>query len=89
MTTIKIDPVTRIEGHLDIEVSIEVDGGVQRVVDAKSSATMFRGFEIMLKGRDPRDATIYTQRICGVCPISHAMASTLNLELAFGVAAAG
>jgi len=77
--------VTRIEGHLDIEVSIGEDGGVQRVVDAKSSATMFRGFEIMLKDRDPRDATIYTQRICGVCPISHAMASTLNLESAFGV----
>ena len=85
METIKIDPVTRIEGHLDIEVSVESVGGVQQVVDAKSSATMFRGFEIMLKDRDPRDATIYTQRICGVCPISHAMASTLNLESAFGV----
>lgn len=81
MPTIRIDPVTRIEGHLDIEV--EVDGGV--VVDAKSSGTMFRGFEIILKDRDPRDATILTQRICGVCPISHAMASTLSLEAAFGV----
>ncbi|MFC1923596.1 nickel-dependent hydrogenase large subunit [Chloroflexota bacterium] len=81
MTTIRIDPLTRIEGHLDIEVIVED----QQVVDAKSSATMFRGFEIMLKDRDPRDATIYTQRICGVCPISHAMASTLNLESAFGV----
>ena len=81
MPTIRIEPVTRIEGHLDIEVEVE-DG---QVVDAKSSGTMFRGFEIILKDRDPRDATILTQRICGVCPISHAMASTLNLESAFGV----
>jgi hydrogenase large subunit len=81
MTTIRIEPVTRIEGHLDIEVEVE-DG---QVVDAKSSGTMFRGFEVILKDRDPRDATILTQRICGVCPISHAMASTLNLESAFGV----
>lgn len=81
MTIIRIEPVTRIEGHLDIEVEVE-DG---QVVDAKSSGTMFRGFEVILKDRDPRDATILTQRICGVCPISHAMASTLNLESAFGV----
>lgn len=80
--TIKIDPVTRIEGHLEIEVEVD-DSNI--VTDAKSSGTMFRGFEIMLKGRDPRDATIYTQRICGVCPISHAMASCLVLESAFGV----
>lgn len=85
MTTIKIDPITRIEGHLDIEVSVEHVGGVQQVIDAKSSGTMFRGFEIMLKGRDPRDAAHYTQRICGVCPVSHGMASVLNLEDAFGV----
>ena len=80
-TTIKVAPLTRIEGHLDIEV--EVEGGV--VTDAKSSGTMFRGFEIILKGRDPRDAPHYTQRICGVCPISHGMASCMNLESAFGV----
>ena len=85
MTTIRIDPVTRIEGHLDIEVSVETIDGIQQVIDARGSATMFRGFEIILKERDPRDATIYTQRICGVCPVSHAMASTLNLESAFGV----
>lgn len=85
MKTIKIDPVTRIEGHLAIEVSIETVKGIQQVIDAKSSATMFRGFEIILKDRDPRDATLYTQRICGVCPVSHAMASTLNLESAFDV----
>ncbi len=81
--TIKtIAPLTRIEGHLDIKIKVE-DG---IVVDAASSGTMFRGFEIILQGRDPRDAPHYTQRICGVCPISHGMASTKTLEAAFGIA---
>jgi hydrogenase large subunit len=80
-TTIVIDPLTRLEGHLKIEVTVK--GGV--VTDAKSSGTMFRGFEIMLQGRDPLDAPHYTQRICGVCPISHGMAGCLNLESALGV----
>ncbi len=88
-TTIKLDPVTRLEGHLAIEVTVDnVDGGgkkKQQVIDAKSSGTMFRGFEMILQGRDPLDAPHYTQRICGVCPISHGMASCLNLESAFGV----
>ena len=79
-TTITIDPITRIEGHLAIEVTVDDVGGVQQVVDARSEGTMFRGFEIILNGRDPRDATQYTQRICGVCPVSHAMASSLNLD---------
>jgi hydrogenase large subunit len=81
MPTITIDPITRLEGHLKVEVN--VDGGY--VSDAKVSGTMFRGFEIILKDRDPRDAPILTQRICGVCPVSHAMASVMNLESAFGV----
>ena len=59
--TIKIDPITRIEGHMAIEVL--VDGGV--VKEAKSAGTLFRGFEIILQGRDPRDANRLTQRICG------------------------
>ncbi len=59
---IVIDPITRIEGHLKIEC--EVENG--KVVDAWSSGTMWRGIEIILKGRDPRDAWIFTQRICGV-----------------------
>jgi Ni,Fe-hydrogenase I large subunit len=59
---IVIDPITRIEGHLRIETQIE-NG---RVAEAYSAAMMFRGLEIILKGRDPRDAWIYTQRICGV-----------------------
>ncbi|MEW6199105.1 MAG: nickel-dependent hydrogenase large subunit [Planctomycetota bacterium] len=84
-TTIKIDPVTRIEGHLDVEVTVDLVGGRQQVIDAKCSGTMFRGFEIILIGRDPRDAPLYTQRICGVCPVSHAGASCLGLDAAFGV----
>lgn len=76
-----VDPVTRIEGHLKIEV--ELDNG--RVVDAKASGTLFRGFEMILQGRDPRDAQHLTQRICGVCPISHGISSVLNLDDAFGI----
>ncbi len=84
-TTIKIDPVTRIEGHLKIEITVETVDDVQQVIDAKSSGTMFRGFERILLGHDPLDAPHITQRICGVCPISHGMASCKNLESAFGV----
>jgi hydrogenase large subunit len=80
--TITIDPVTRIEGHLKIEATI--DGGV--VKDARSSGTLFRGFEVFLRGREPRDAQRITQRVCGVCPTAHATASTLNLDSAFGIA---
>lgn len=59
MAKLVIDPITRIEGHLRIEAKIE-NG---KVVDAWSSSTMFRGIEIILKGRDPRDAWAFTQRI--------------------------
>src|SRR5512145_566723 len=76
-----IDPIPRIEGHLRIEV--EVENG--KVKDAWSSGTLFRGFEIILQGRDPRDAWFITQRICGVCPVSHGHTSTLGLEDAFKV----
>ena len=82
MSKIVIDPITRIEGHLRVEVTVE--NGV--IKDAKSSGMLFRGLEVMLQGRDPRDAQMYTQRICGVCPTSHSMAATLNLDSAFGVA---
>ena len=57
-----VDPITRIEGHLRIEVQVN-DGAV---ADAWASSTMFRGIEIILKGRDPREAWAMTQRICGV-----------------------
>jgi Ni,Fe-hydrogenase I large subunit len=78
---ITIDPITRIEGHLAIEV--EIDDG--KITHAQSVGEMFRGWEIILKGRDPRDAQMITQRICGVCPSAHAQASTLCLDDAFGV----
>jgi len=82
LSKIVIDPVTRIEGHFKVEVVTE--NGV--VKEAHSSGMMFRGLEIILRGRDPRDAQMYTQRICGVCPTSHSIAATLNLDSAFGLA---
>ena len=79
-TTFTIDPVSRIERHLKIEVTVDEVGGQQQVVDAKSSGTMFRGFENILAGRHPLDAPQITQRICGVCPVSHGMASCKTIE---------
>ncbi|MHC1724436.1 MAG: nickel-dependent hydrogenase large subunit [Syntrophobacteraceae bacterium] len=83
MAVIKIvDPVTRIEGHLKVAITIDTVNGVTKITSAKCTGTLFRGFETILNGRDPRDATILTQRICGVCPVSHAVASTSALEAA-------
>ncbi len=73
---IVIDPITRIEGHLRIEIELK-DG---KVVDAYSSGTMVRGFERILKGRDPRDAWAFTERACGVCTTVHALASVRTVE---------
>ena len=81
MTRIAIDPVTRIEGHLRIEV--EIENGV--VKDAWSSGTMFRGMELILHGRDPRDAWVFAQRACGVCTTVHALASVRSVENALGI----
>lgn len=81
MGKIVIDPITRIEGHLKVEAT--VDNG--EVKDARSSGTLFRGIELILGGRDPRDANRITQRICGVCPTSHSTAAALCLDSAFGV----
>ena len=78
---VTIDPITRIEGHLRID--IEVDGG--KVKNAYSSGTMWRGIETILKGRDPREAWIFAQRICGVCTTVHAMASVRSVENALGL----
>lgn len=78
---IAIDPITRIEGHLKVEVDIK-DGVV---ADARIFGGMYRGFEQILIGRDPRDATQITQRICGVCPTAHANASAMALDDAFNV----
>ena len=85
-TTIKVGPVTRIEGHLDIEAAVDASSGPSQVVSATSAGTMFRGFEIILAGRNPLDAPHLTQRICGVCPTSHGMASSMALEAAMKIA---
>jgi hydrogenase large subunit len=74
--TIVVDPVTRIEGHLRIEA--EFDGSV--ITRASSSGTMVRGIEIILQGRDPRDAWAFAQRICGVCTLVHGLASVRAVE---------
>ena len=75
-TRINIDPVTRIEGHLRVDV--EVDGG--SVSKAWASCTMWRGIENIVLGRDPREAWLFTQRFCGVCTTVHAMASVRAVE---------
>jgi hydrogenase large subunit len=83
--TVKIlDPVSRIEGHLKIEVTIDTVAGQQQVVDARATGTMFRGFELLLQNRPPADAPHITQRICGVCPVSHGLASVMALESTAG-----
>jgi len=78
---IAIDPITRIEGHLRIEVEVQ-DG---QVTDAWSSGTMFRGIELILRERDPRDAWVFAQRICGVCTTVHALSSVRAVENALGI----
>ncbi len=77
-----VDPITRIEGHLRIEA--QMDG--TRIAQAFSSGTSVRGIEIILKGRDPRDAWAFAQRICGVCTLVHGMASIRAVEDALGYA---
>ena len=76
MARISIDPVTRIEGHLRIDV--EVDGGT--VNKAWASCTMWRGLEAILRGRDAREGWVFAQRFCGVCTTVHAMASVRAVE---------
>lgn len=82
MTRVVVDPVTRIEGHLRVEAVIE--GG--KVTDAFSSGTMVRGIETILKGRDPRDAWAFVERVCGVCTTVHALASVRTVEDALKIA---
>ena len=81
MTKKVIFPVTRL--HEPMRVDIEIEG--DKVTDAWISATMFRGFEPMMNGRDPRDAALITQRICGICTVAHAVAANLAQQQAFGV----
>jgi len=81
MSKITIDPMSRIEGHLRVDVE-EQDG---RVVEARCGGTLARGLELIFGGRDPRDIPILAQRICGVCPQAHATASALAMDDAFGI----
>jgi Ni,Fe-hydrogenase I large subunit len=76
-----VDPITRIEGHLRIEV--QAQNG--RIADAWASSTQFRGIEIVMQGRDPRDAWAFAQRICGVCTVVHAVASCRAVEDALDI----
>ena len=71
-----VDPITRIEGHLRIEAQMDGD----RIAQAYSAGTMVRGIEIILQGRDPRDAWAFAQRICGVCTLVHGLASIRAVE---------
>ncbi len=80
---IVVDPITRIEGHLRIEAETDAQGAI---TGAYSSGTMVRGIELILKGRDPRDAWAFAQRICGVCTLVHGIASVRAVENALGYA---
>ncbi len=73
---IVVDPITRIEGHLRIEAQMDGD----KIAQAYSAGTMVRGIELILKGRDPRDAWAFTQRICGVCTLVHGIAAVRSVE---------
>ncbi len=77
-----VDPVTRIEGHMRCEVNIDDENMIRNAV---STGTMWRGLEVILKGRDPRDAWAFTQRICGVCTGTHALTSVRAVEDALGI----
>ena len=77
-----VDPVTRIEGHMRCEVNVDDDNVIRNAV---STGTMWRGLEVILKGRDPRDAWAFTQRICGVCTGTHALTSVRTVEDALGI----
>ncbi len=79
---IVVDPVTRIEGHMRCEVNVDDQGVIRNAV---STGTMWRGLEVILKGRDPRDAWAFTERICGVCTGTHALTSVRAVEDALGI----
>jgi len=82
MKRVVVDPITRIEGHLRVEAMLN-DRGV--IENAMSSGTMWRGIELILEGRDPRDAWAFCERICGVCTTVHALASVRAVENALGI----
>jgi len=81
MSTIVLDPITRLEGHLKVSVTLDSNN---IVTEAQATGNLYRGFENMLVGRVPNDAAFLTQRICGLCPVSHAIASSKATEEAAG-----
>src|SRR5919201_1356871 len=81
---VNIDPVTRVAGALAFHSVVDLQN--RKVHDAHSIATLFRGYEVILKGRDPRDAMFISSRVCGVCGGVHSVASSLAIEMAFGIA---
>src|ERR687887_456541 len=81
---IDIDPVTRVAGALAFHAVVDLQS--RTVKEANSVASLFRGYEVILKGRDPRDAMFISSRVCGVCGGVHSVASSLSIEMAFGIA---
>lgn len=83
MVKVTVDPLTRIEGHMKVSAEVDANG---LITSAQSGGMLFRGFERMLQGKDPRDASLHVARICGVCPISHSMTATNALDDLYQVA---
>ncbi|WNY28497.1 Periplasmic [NiFe] hydrogenase large subunit [Methanimicrococcus stummii] len=83
MVKVTVDPLTRIEGHMRVSAEVDSNG---IITSAQSGGMLFRGFERMLQGKDPRDASLHVARICGVCPISHSMTATNALDDLYQVA---
>jgi hydrogenase large subunit len=84
-TTTVIDPIPRIEGHMKVTLTIDTVSSVQQVVNAQMVGNMYRGFENFMVGQDPLDAPLITQRICGVCPASHAIAAVTAMDVAANI----
>src|SRR5437868_2772427 len=80
---IDVDPVTRVAGALAFHAVVDLEK--RQVLEANSVASLFRGYEVILKGRDPQDAMFISSRVCGVCGGVHAVASSLAIEMAFGI----
>src|SRR5215218_11131383 len=80
---INMDPVTRVAGALAVHVTADLAG--RRYLDARSQATLFRGYEVILMGRDPRDAIFISSRACGVCGGVHSHCSAYAIEMAMGI----
>ncbi|MGI9499614.1 MAG: nickel-dependent hydrogenase large subunit, partial [Geminicoccaceae bacterium] len=83
ITDVDFDPVTRVAGALAFHSTVDLEAG--KVLETNSMATLFRGYEVILRGRDPRDAAFISSRACGVCGGVHATASALSLEMALGI----